>query len=235
MDKLLELRPGVVLRQDGRFFALGEDTMVLSAFAAPKKNALGLDLCAGQGFLGILTGLRRPDVQLEALELHPEACAITADNARRASLTIPVHQGDLREIQPRLHDRFDFVLCNPPYFEQDRGKVAEGPRGEARSDAGASIHQVCAAAFRALKTGGRLYLCFPAARLQDLTEALAANRFAAKRLRLVHPRPEKDANLLLLDAVKQGGPGLTILPPLYLKDAAGAPTAEYLEIYQIRS
>ncbi len=235
MDKLLELRPGVVLRQDGRFFALGEDTMVLSAFTAPKKGALGLDLCAGQGFLGILTGLRRPDVHLEALELHPEACAIAAENAARAALSIPVHCADLREPLPPLHDRFDFVLCNPPYFEQGRGKVAEGPRGEARSDAGAAIDQVCAAAFRALKTGGRLYLCFPAARLQDLLAALTANRFAAKRLRFVHPRPGKEANLALVDAVKQGGPGLAVLPPLYLKDAAGAPTAEYQELYEVRN
>ncbi len=235
MDKQLELCPGVVLTQDERFFALGEDTMLLSAFAAPKKGALGLDLCAGQGFLGILTGLRRPDVSLEGLELLEEACAIARDNARRAGLHLPVHQGDLREPQPALHDRFDFVLCNPPYFEQGRGKVAEGERGTARSDVGASIGEVCAAAFRMLKTGGRLYLCFPAARLQDVSDALTANRLALKRLRLVYPRPGRDANLALIDAVKQGGPGLTVLPPLYLREETGQTTAEYREIYEVRN
>ncbi len=235
MEKLLELRPGVVLRQQSGLFPLGEDTMLLSAFAAPKRGALGLDLCAGQGFLGILVGLRRPDVRLEGLELQESACELAADNARRAGLTMPIHRGDLREPQPQLHDRFDFVLCNPPYFEQNRGKVAEGGLAAARSDVGAGIHPVCAAAFRALKTGGRLYLCFPAARLQDLTDALTANRFAAKRLRFVHPRPGREAHLVLLDAVKQGGVGLTVLPPLYLRDDAGETTAEYKEIYEVRT
>ena len=35
MVKQLDIRPGVVLLQDDRFFALGEDTMLLSHFAQP--------------------------------------------------------------------------------------------------------------------------------------------------------------------------------------------------------
>ena len=234
MQKQLELRPGVTLTQDGRFFPLGEDTMLLSAFAAPKKGALGLDLCAGQGFLGILAGLRRPDVRLEALELQEDACAIAADNARRAGLDIPVTCADLRQPLPQMHDRFDFVLCNPPYFEEGRGKVAQGAMGQARSDVGASIQEVCAAAFRCLKTGGRLYLCFPASRLADLCGSLASNQLALKRLRFVHPRPGKAANLALVDAVKQGGPGVSVLPPLFLRDEQNQTTGEYREIYEVR-
>ena len=234
MQKLLELRPGVTLVQDGRFFPLGEDTMLLSAFAAPKRCARGLDLCAGQGFLGILCGLRRPEVQLEALELQEEACAITADNAKRAGLDIPVTCADLRQPLPQMHDRFDFVLCNPPYFEEGRGKTAQGAMGQARSDLGANIHEVCQAAFRCLKTGGRLYLCFPANRLADLCGALEQNQLALKRLRFVHPRPGKEANLVLIDAVKQGGAGVTVLPPLFLRDEQNQTTGEYREIYEVR-
>ena len=234
MQKLLELRPGVALVQDGRFFPLGEDTMLLSAFTAPKKSARGLDLCAGQGFLGILVGLRRPDVQLEALELQEEACAIACDNAKRAGLNIPVTCADLRQPLPQMHDRFDFVVCNPPYFEEGRGKTAEGAMGQARSDLGANIHEVCHAAFRCLKTGGRLYLCFPANRLADLCGALEQHQLALKRLRFVHPRPGKDANLVLVDAVKQGGAGVTVLPPLFLRDERNQTTGEYREIYEVR-
>ena len=235
MEKQLELRAGITLRQDSRFFALGEDTMLLSHFAAPRMGGLGLDLGAGQGFLGILVGLRRPDVRLQALELHPEAAGITADNAARAGLTLPVTCGDLRQLPPEVRDRFDFVLCNPPYFETARGKTAAGALAEARSDAGASIFEVCAAAAKALKTGGRLYLCFPASRLAGLFAALEQAGLAPKRLRFVHPRPRKEANLVLLDAVRQGGEGVTLLPPLYLRDEQNRLTPEYHEIYQMRT
>ncbi len=233
MVKQLDIRPGIVLLQDHRFFPLGEDTMLLSHFAAPKQGAYGLDLCAGQGYLGILTALRRPDLRLEALELLPEAAQIAHKNAFLANLDIPVACGDLRALT--LSDRYDFLLCNPPYFEAARGKTAAGALAQARSDAGASIGEVCAAAARVLKTGGRFFLCFPAARLSDLCAALEQNRLALKRLRFVHPRPGREANLALIEAVKQGGPGLTVLPPLFLKDADGAPSEEYRTIYEVRT
>ena len=85
-----------------------------------------------------------------------------------------------------------------------------------------------------LKTGGRLYLCFPAGRLEALFTALAGADLAPKRLRFVHPRPGREANLALVDAVYQGGPGLAVLPPLFLKDADGTPSQEYREIYEVR-
>ena len=235
MEKQLDIRPGVVLVQDSRFFALGEDTMVLSHFANPKKGGAGLDVGTGQGFLAILTGLRRPDLRLHGLELHPEAADIAAQNALRAGLTMPVTCADLRQLPPELRDRFDFVLCNPPYFETTRGKTAAGALAQARSDAGANIYEVCAAGAKALKTGGRLYLCFPAGRLAALFSALEQASLAPKRLRFVHTRPQREAHLVMVDAVKQGGEGLTLLPPLYLRDGDNQPTQEYNEIYEVRT
>ena len=59
-------------------------------------------------------------------------------------------------------------------------------------------------------------------------------KLAPKRLRFVHPKPGKEANLALLDAVKEGGEGLTLLPPLYLRDEQEQLTQEYHEIYEVR-
>ena len=231
--KQLDIRPGIVLLQDDRFFPLGEDTMLLSHFAAPRQNARGLDLCAGQGYLGILTALRRPDLHLEAVELVEEAAQIAHKNAFLANLDIPVARADLRRLN--LPHRYDFVLCNPPYFEAARGRTAAGALAEARSDVGASIGEVCAAAARVLKTGGRFFLCFPAARLEALFSALSQADLAPKRLRFVHPRPGKEANLALVEAVREGGPGITVLPPLFLKEADGQPSEEYRTIYEVRT
>ena len=44
----------------------------------------------------------------------------------------------------------------------------------------------------------------------------------------------KEANLALIDAVKQGGPGVTVLPPLFLRDEQNQTTGEYREIYEVR-
>lgn len=232
MTREIALRRGLTLLQDSRFFPLTQDTVLLADFSASRPlQGRGLDLGAGQGYLSILTALRLPGAALEGIELIPEAADIARQNACRAGLEIPCSAADLRELPTPLHGRFDFCLCNPPYFKEGSGKPASRPAIAAARATGADILQICRAAFLALKTGGRLILCFPAGRTAPLMQALWAQHLAPKAARLVRDRTDKDAALLLLEAVKQGGEGMTFLPDLILRDENGRSTEEYRRIY----
>ena len=197
MLKEVEIRPGLSLQSDSRFFPLTQDSVLLADFAAPQLRGCGLDLGIGQGFLAALTLLRAPKVTLEGLELIPEAAALAQRNLRRAGFSVPVTVGDLRALPAFMNGRYDFCLCNPPYFEAARGRISPGALGQARSDAGASVQEVCFAANRLLKTGAA------------------------------------PAKLVLLEARKQGGEGLTLLPPLLLREENGDPSPEYRRIYEV--
>lgn len=226
------LRPGLTLLQDSRFFPLTQDTVLLADFAAGRvRRGRGLDLGAGQGFLAVLIALRAPALELEGLELDPEAAELARENARLAGLRIPVAAGDLRDLPRDMHGRYDFCLCNPPYYRRGSGKEASAPAMAAARGAGAEIGQVCRAANQALKTGGKLFLCFPPGRAEALFAALRENRLAPKALRFVRDRAEREASLLLAEAVKQGGEGLTVLPDLILRGADGQTSEEYRRIY----
>lgn len=227
------VRPGVTLLQDGRFFPLGQDSVLLADFAARKARGYGLDLGAGQGFLTVLTSLRTANCRIDGIELQTEAADIAAENCRRAGVKGNVTAGDLRSLPKTFYGVYDFVLCNPPYFEGKRGERAKTQAlAQARSDCGADIGQVCRAAFLALKTGGKLFLCFPAERAEALFAALREHQLAPKRLRAVHNRADSSAGILLLEAVRQGGEGLEVLPPLILRDENGNYSREYREIYE---
>ena len=54
---------------------------------------------------------------------------------------------------------------------------------------------------------------------------------SASELRVLIAAAGKAAHLALMEAVKQGGPGLTVLPPLFVREENGAPSREYREIY----
>ena len=41
------------------------------------------------------------------------------------------------------------------------------------------------------------------------------NRIEPKRIQLIYPGKDKEANILLIEGVKNGNPGLKILQPLY--------------------
>ena len=229
--RIVTLRPGLTLVQEEPWFPLGQDTLLLARFAAERARGRGLDLGCGQGFLAILTALRRPGLTLEGLECFPGAAALAAENARRAGLALPVTVGDAEALPGSLHGRFDFVLCNPPYFRPGTGKIAPNPaRAAARTGTESGLSTFLRGAFLALKTGGKLFVCFPAGEGAALFSALEQNRLALKRLRPVYPGPDKPAYLLLAEAVKDGGAGMTLLPPLFLRDGAGQYTREYREI-----
>ena len=55
MAQSTEILPnGLKLLQDDRFFKLGQDSVLLSAFARPRRNARLLDLGCGTGALALL-------------------------------------------------------------------------------------------------------------------------------------------------------------------------------------
>ena len=212
-------------------FPLSTDSMVLAHFASLPRNAKVLDLGAGAGFVGLLTLLRNPGT-VDGWELDPDCAALANENYAACGLQDrgTVTCADLREA--RVQRTYDVCLSNPPYFEPNRGKIAGGEAlANARCQQTASIEDVCAAARRAVRSGGRFYICWKPEQAASLFAACAANGLTPKRMQLVHQRADKPANLLLLEARRDGGAGLTVEPPLILEDAQGNKTAAWHAAY----
>lgn len=78
------------------------------------KSPKVLDLCAGSGCIGISLALERPDAQVTAVEKYDEAYGWLVKNKVHCSAEnlIPI-KGDA--LIP-LGDKFDLILCNPPYI-----------------------------------------------------------------------------------------------------------------------
>lgn len=73
-----------------------------------------LDLCCGNGSLGILAALTYPDVEVTGADLSEDALAVARINVERHALQGRVHlvQTDGWTAVP---GPWDLVLCNPPY------------------------------------------------------------------------------------------------------------------------
>ncbi len=73
-----------------------------------------LDLCTGNGSLAVLAAMAWPEVEVDALDLSPDALEVAQLNVARHALgaRIRLLQGDgLRGAQ----GPYDLILCNPPY------------------------------------------------------------------------------------------------------------------------
>ena len=74
-----------------------------------------LDLCTGNGSLAILAAMAWPALQVDAADLSTDALAVAALNLARHGLQtrVHLHQGDGLAAVPG--QRYDLILCNPPY------------------------------------------------------------------------------------------------------------------------
>jgi ribosomal protein L3 glutamine methyltransferase len=73
-----------------------------------------LDLCTGNGSLGVLAAQRWPAASVDASDFSHDALKIARINVERHDLLerITLHEGDGFGT---LRDRYDLILCNPPY------------------------------------------------------------------------------------------------------------------------
>ena len=214
------------------------DAVMLAHFIVPAPGERLLDLCAGCGVISLILAYRHPSLTLTALEVQPALAGLARESARRNGLgdRITVLTGDCRQIRTLVGaGGFDRVVVNPPYRRVDTGR--RNPQSEqaiARHELLANIEQVAQAAAFALRTRGRVALVYPAVRLASLLRALDEVALAPKRLRMVHSYPGDVARLVLVEAVKNGGEELAVLPPLFLyQERGGEYTAEVAAWYVV--
>lgn len=196
----LEQRPGV--------FPLGGDTLALGRFATVRKGWRVCDLGTGSGVLLLLLAAREPRLELFGLDQDSAAAALAQDNLRHNGLEGQIWAGSWSQV-PFPPGSFDLVVSNPPYFAPGSGKDGGPARMEREG-----LDSLCQAAARLLRNGGRFALSFPTERMADLFEAMRRWNLEPKRLKLLSHTPTKPPYALLVEGVRQGRPGLQVLPCL---------------------
>ena len=200
-------------RQSDACFPLGADTLALGGFATVRRGDRVCDLGCGAGALLLLLAGRAEGLALTGIEQDPADADLARQNLADNGLAGEIHTGDVGEASKRLPaGGFSLIISNPPYFAPGAG--ADG--GPARTEGTCSLEGWCAAAGRLVKNGGRFALVHRPERLADLFAALREAGLEPKRLRLVQHGPDRPPSAALVEAVRQGRPGLEVLPALFL-------------------
>ena len=202
-----ELLTPYILRWPDGAFPLGGDTLALGEFATVRKNWRVCDLGTGSGALLLLLNRRESSLSLTGIELDERSVSTAEANLAENGLDGDILHTDLRAA-PLPAGQFDLVISNPPYFPLHSGPSA----GTARSEERCTLEDLCACAARLVRNGGRFALCHRPERLADLMCTLRAHDLEPKRMKLLSHSPAHAPSTVLLECVKQGKPGLEILP-----------------------
>lgn len=222
-DSLFAGKLTCLQHRDGYRFAI--DAVLLAHFAAPRPGEKVLELCAGNGVVSLTMAYRQPHVAITALELQPPLVGLLRSNValNHFEERIAVVEGDCRSLARHVPaGAFDRVVMNPPYRKLESGRQNSGDEAaQARHELTLTLDEAVAAMAVGLKNKGRGVVVYPAERLATLIAALKGQRLEPKRLQIVYSYPGDVGRLALIEAVKNGGEELAVLPPFFVYQAAG--------------
>lgn len=193
------------MRQSLSAMKVGTDGILLGAWANVQNAAYALDIGTGTGLVALMLA-QRSEAQITAIEIDAKAAGEAAQNVKNSPWNhkISILNCSLQDFTPKKHQKYDLVVCNPPFFENSLR-----PTGESRSLARHSENQ--SLPFEALTHHTRRLLA-PEGRFVLILPAQSRNRFVSlahnaglhcNRQLTVFPQPGKPAKRVLLELAWQ--------------------------------
>ena len=223
----------IIQKTDG--FCFGMDAVLLSGFASVKPGERALDLGTGTGIIPLLLSAKTKGDHFTGLEIQTEIMKMAQRSVALNGLEkkIDIIQGDIKEAS-RIFGAasFDVVTSNPPYMNDAHGLKNPGDvKAISRHEVLCTLEDVVREGTKALNPGGRFYMVHRPHRLAEIITVMRQYKLEPKRMKFVHPFADKDANMVLIEAVRGGGAWLKLEPPVIVYKEPGVYTDEIYEIY----
>lgn len=212
--------------QSPTVFSYSIDAVLLARFASmPLRRGKIIDLCTGNGVIPLLMS-KFTEVPITGIEiqkrLYDMACRSILHNKKQDQINM-IH-GDIKDMPAYFgNNKFDLVTVNPPYFKTTSEKQLNknDHLTIARHEVYVSLEQVIAVSSQLVKPGGKFAMVHRPGRLVDIVNLMRQYKLEPKRIQFVYPKSGKEANILLVEGIRDGKPDLKLLPPLYVYDEEG--------------
>lgn len=212
--KLEHFDNGISVYQSDNFYKFTQDAILLAKFCNIKHSDNVLELCAGSGVISFYAYSLCPFNHLYFNEIQTEMCEIIEENIKfngfkRKSKIFNCNLKDLK-----LSDfpkSLDVIICNPPYQKvNEKSLINERPEiALARHEIEANLDDIIKKSSELLKDKGRLYMVHIAPRVTEIVTNCAKYNMQVKRMKFIF-NGDKEAYLVLIEAVKGASPGVRI-------------------------
>jgi tRNA1Val (adenine37-N6)-methyltransferase len=233
-ERVEDLQNGFHIIQNPAYFTFGTDAVLLAHFSQAKAGDRIADFGTGCGIIPILMYARIPGIRITGVEIQPELAAMAKKSAALNGLEeqISIICGDIRDAKSLVGTGLDVIVTNPPYEKADSGKPhASEHVGIAKRELLCKLEDVARSAAGVLRTGGRLYMIYPAERFAELMAVLSRHHLEPKRIQMVTSRADRAPGFALVEARKGARPGVRFLPQLAIYEVDGSYTPPLKSIY----
>lgn len=212
--------------------AFNLDTILLAHFVKiPAKSKSVLDIGTGAGalmlYLSQKTRAKIIGVEIQEERFLQASFNITLNHLEKQCSAV------LSNIKTYENKNLDCIVSNPPFFKvNEKSNLNEDLEDTiARHEVELNLDELAKHASRLLKFGGKFFMIHRPDRFAEIIDVLHQYQLEVKRVRFVHPYIDEQANHVLIEAMKNGNPGVVLEPPLILYYEKHILTKELVEIY----
>ncbi|MGA4722425.1 tRNA1(Val) (adenine(37)-N6)-methyltransferase [Fictibacillus nanhaiensis] len=222
--------------QSPSVFSFSLDAVLLSRFVwVPIQKGKIIDLCSGNGAVALLLS-KRSKAKITGVEIQERLHSMATRSVALNHLEEQV-QMDLADIKDAPsaygYGSFDALTCNPPYFasvhEEDFNQNEH--LAIARHEIHCSLEDVIRVSSQLVKQGGKVAMVHRPNRLMEILAYMREYKLEPKKLQLIYSKAGSEANMLLIEGMKNGKPDLHILPPVTVYGEDGQYTEQLKRMF----
>jgi len=178
---------------------VGTDAVLLGTLCAVPKQGKILDVGTGTGVISLILA-QRSSAEITAIDIHQASVWEARANfkaspwSNRLKALMISYQLYAAQGNP---ERFDLIVSNPPFFENDL-KSSDEKRNLARHNDHLSYRDFLLASRYFISEQGKIALILPISEAENFIQEAEQWQFYLERKIEIKPKPEKEANRLIL-------------------------------------
>ncbi|RKX43069.1 MAG: methyltransferase [Thermotogae bacterium] len=210
---------GIRLKDAGKSHRPNHATSLLAWYVKLRKNTFSVvELGCGSGILSIYLA-KAHGVKVTGIEksaLLAEIARLSVGENKMSDL-VEIRNCSCGEVKSCFKaESFDAVVSNPPHHLFN--VPSKDPvRRQTRTATLKTLDEFVFATSYLLKNRGEFYYVVSAEHLLSWIERLSERSLRVKNIRFAHGKFSSKAELALIRGVKNGGPGLIVEPPVFLR------------------
>ena len=221
-NRLLNFKDAYIYQNDD-WFKFSLDSVLLANFVTINlKTKKILDLATGNAPIPMLLTYRTK-AKIYGIELQKKIYELAEKSIIENDMSgqICLLNIDIKDANKYLgYEQYDVVTCNPPYFKTSNKELLNSDmvKAIARHEIFLNLEDVCSIAFQCLKNKGIFAMVHRPERLLEILDTMRKYNIEPKKIQFVYPKIDKDANMVLIEGIKNGNSGVKLLNPVIVYD-----------------
>lgn len=213
--------------QNTDMFQFSLDSVMLANFVTINKKINNiLDIGTGNAVIPIILS-KKTNAKITGVEIQKQSYELACKSLKINNLEkrIEIINDDIKNYYKNIEtETFDVITCNPPFFKlEEQSNLNDSDYKKiARHEIALNLEDIIQISKKLLKNKGRLAMVHRPERLIEIITIMKNNNIEPKKICFLYPKQNKEANILLIEGIKNGKPGIKILPPIISHNEDGS-------------